>query len=58
MTFAARMAWPRKAGRLTKVVRDYGLHGPIEKLGLKLEEARRNMPVFVIDKIEETPTEN
>jgi len=29
-----------------------------QQLGLKLEGAKRNMPVFVIDKIEETPTEN
>jgi uncharacterized protein (TIGR03435 family) len=29
-----------------------------QQLGLKLEEARRRMPVFVIDHVEETPTEN
>lgn len=29
-----------------------------QQLGLKLVEARRPMPVFVIDHIEETPTEN
>ena len=29
-----------------------------QQLGLKLEEARRPMPVFVIDHIEENPTEN
>src|SRR5262245_31674305 len=29
-----------------------------QQLGLKLEEAKRSMPTFVIDKIEETPTEN
>jgi uncharacterized protein (TIGR03435 family) len=29
-----------------------------QQLGLKLEGAKRSMPVFVIDKIEETPTEN
>jgi uncharacterized protein (TIGR03435 family) len=29
-----------------------------QQLGLKLEGAKRNLPVFVIDSIEETPTEN
>jgi uncharacterized protein (TIGR03435 family) len=29
-----------------------------QQLGLKLQEARRRMPVFVIDHVEETPTEN
>jgi uncharacterized protein (TIGR03435 family) len=29
-----------------------------QQLGLKLESARRPMPVFVIDHIEETPTDN
>ena len=29
-----------------------------QQLGLKLEGAKRSMPVFVIDKIEETPIEN
>jgi uncharacterized protein (TIGR03435 family) len=31
--------------------------GPAQ-LGLKLREAKRPMPVFVIDHIEEMPTEN
>ena len=29
-----------------------------QQLGLKLQQATRRMPVFVIDHIEETPTEN
>jgi uncharacterized protein (TIGR03435 family) len=29
-----------------------------QQLGLKLKEARRQLPVFVIDRIEENPTEN
>ena len=30
----------------------------ISSWGLKLERAKRNMPVFVLDSIEQTPTEN
>jgi uncharacterized protein (TIGR03435 family) len=29
-----------------------------QQLGLKLEGAKGSMPVFVIDKVQETPTEN
>jgi len=29
-----------------------------QQLGLKLERARRAMPVFIIDHVEENPTEN
>jgi uncharacterized protein (TIGR03435 family) len=29
-----------------------------QQLGLKLKEAKRRMPVFVIDHIDENPTEN
>jgi uncharacterized protein (TIGR03435 family) len=60
-TFSYRVVPPRNAapGEAADPAGGVSLFDAIEQqLGLKLEGAKRSMPVFVIDKIEETPTEN
>jgi uncharacterized protein (TIGR03435 family) len=60
-TFSYRVVPPRNAapGEAADPEGGVSLFDAIEQqLGLKLEGAKRSMPVFVIDKIEETPTEN